>query len=173
MVLVRMNDSAETLALALPNDSTLTLVAPSPSTRTILLLSADSTLNTTFSADGVPLYRLRTVGASSRTDLERDGAVVASLDRRLFGDVIQRPGAETVKVRNWAKFVGKEAAYVPCSSSAREHALTCLRRASSGYDQIAPPMIFTSGGETYVWIVTLSGWMAVRASFCPADACLR
>jgi hypothetical protein len=31
-------------------------------------------------------------------------------------------------------------------------------------------MIFTSGGETYVWIVTLSGWMAVRAPFFPADA---
>jgi hypothetical protein len=119
-----MNDSAETLALALPNDSTLTLVAPSPSTRTLLLLSADSTLNTTFSANGAPLYRLRTVGASSRTDLERDGAVVASLDRRLFGDVIQRPGADAVKVRNWANFVGKEAAYVPRRTSMREHALT-------------------------------------------------
>jgi hypothetical protein len=119
-----MTDSAETLALALPNDSTLTLVAPSQSTRTLLLLSADSTLNTTFSANGVPLYRLRTVGASSRTDLERDGAVVASLDRRLFGDVIQRPGAETVKVRNWAKFIGKEAAYVLRHTSMREHVLT-------------------------------------------------
>jgi hypothetical protein len=180
MTLPPTNDSAETLValpndstlVALTNDSTLTLVAPPASTRTLLLLSADSSLNTTFCVDGTPLYRLRTVGASSRTDLERDGAVVASLDRRLLGDVIQRPGADTVKVRKWAKFVGKQAAYVPRLISARPRAHACLLRASSG-EHIAPPMTFTSGSEGYVWIVSLPGWMAVRGSFFPADTRLR
>jgi hypothetical protein len=118
------NDSTETLALALPNDSTLTLVPPPASFTTVLALSADSVLNTTFAARGAPLYRLKTVGTSTRTDVTRCGAeeaLVASLDRRLLGDVIIRPGGEKVKVSKWTKMVGKKAAcVVPC-------VFTCMR----------------------------------------------
>jgi hypothetical protein len=106
------NDSTETLALALPNDSTLTLVPPPAAFTTVLALSADSVLNTTFAARGVPLYRLKTVGTSTRTDVTREDVLVASLDRRLLGDVIIRPGGEKVKVGKWSKTVGKKAACV-------------------------------------------------------------
>jgi hypothetical protein len=102
------NDSAETLVLGLSNESTLTLVAPQPSLHTLLVLSADSIRNTTFSALGVPVFKLRTEGTSTRTDLLRCGAepeVVASVDRRLLGDVILWPDGSKVKVRKWARFV--------------------------------------------------------------------
>jgi hypothetical protein len=102
------NNSSNTLVFSLPNESTLTLVAPPPSSvHTFLVLSADSILNTTFVANNMPMYKLNTTGTSTRTDLVRcDGdEVIASVDRRLLGDVVMRPSGEKVKINKWARFV--------------------------------------------------------------------
>jgi hypothetical protein len=102
------NDSTNTLVFALPNESTLTLVAPAPSSvHTFLILSADSILNTTFAANNMPVYKVKTTGTSTRTELVRcDGdEVIASVDRRLLGDVVIRPSGEKVKINKWARFV--------------------------------------------------------------------
>jgi hypothetical protein len=162
------NDSTETLALALPNDSTLTLVPPPTSFHTVLTLSSDSVLNTTFAAHGAPIYKLKSNSTATRTDVIRcaggeraEDEVVGSLDRGLLGDSIVRPDGKKTKVGKWAKTVGKKAACVSALFACVRR-LTLVCRAASGFDQLAAPMIFASGEEVYVWIVTVPGQMAVR-----------
>jgi hypothetical protein len=144
------NDSGDTLFQQpnLPNESTLTLVTPPAYSvtashplptpvpgLTTLLLSSDSILNTTFSVlsvnsnggiDRTPLFRLKSNGTATKTDLLRctppgsasgsatstgngrrrsasvgKDELIGTHDRRLLGDVVLRPDGTKFKTSKW------------------------------------------------------------------------
>jgi hypothetical protein len=169
---LRVSDSHETLVLPISNDSTLTLVTPLPSVHTVLTLSSDSVLNTSFISRGQAIYKLKSNGTATQTDLIRcagggraEDEVVASYSRRLLGNVILRPDGEKVKTSKWTSVLGKkEDEYVNPLESVNQLSTSPIRYTLAGFDRGAAPMSFTSGGKVYVWRMNIAGQMAVRPS---------
>jgi hypothetical protein len=107
-VLTALEHNASQFSLGAFNGSQLTLIAPLPTAHAVLVYSADNNIHSTIYYLGVPVYRFRTNGTGTKTDVFRvtmEGLeeLIVTYDRRVMGAVLIRPDGQKLRVSRYLR----------------------------------------------------------------------